>query len=147
SMNIFIPSLPRIAEHFATDYVIAQLAVSLYLIANAFLQLIIGPLSDRFGRRPIALIFLSVALAASFLALFAPTIETFLGARIVQGTAFAGLVVCRAAIRDMVLMDKAASMLGYVTMCVALGPMLAPIAGGILEEWYGWQASFWLLCL
>lgn len=146
-MNVFLPSLPSIARHFETDYVIVQLAVSLYLLANAVLQLIIGPLSDRFGRRPVLLFFVSLALIATLGAIYAPSIEWFLIARGFQGTAIAGMVIGRAAVRDMVGPNEAASMIGYVTMGMTLAPMLGPVAGGYLEEWYGWQASFWLIII
>ncbi len=145
SMNIFLPSLPGIARHFGTSYAVAQLAVTLYLIANAVMQLFIGPLSDRFGRRPVMLFFIGVALCATLLAIFAPNIETFLAARFLQGTAICGMVIGRAVVRDMVGPAKAASMIGYVTMAMTLAPMLGPMAGGYLDEWFGWQSTFWLL--
>lgn len=145
AMNIFLPSLPAIAEYFATDYSVAQLAVTLYLFANAVLQLVIGPLSDRYGRRRVMLFFMAVALVATLLAIIAPTIELFLLARLLQGTAIAGMVIGRAVIRDMVGPAKAASMIGYVTMAMTLAPMLGPIAGGYLDEWFGWQSTFLLL--
>ena len=145
SMNIFLPSLPAIAKHFSVDYALAQLAVTLYLLANAVLQLFIGPLSDRFGRRKMMLFFMGLALAATVLAIFAPSMQWFLAARLLQGTAIAGLVIGRAVIRDMVGPGEAASMIGYVTMAMTLAPMLGPIAGGYLDEWFGWQSTLWLL--
>lgn len=145
SMNIFLPSLPGIAIYFGTSYAVVQLAVTLYLVANAVMQLLIGPLSDRFGRRPVMLFFIGVAIAATVLAIFAPNIEAFLFARILQGTAIAGMVIGRAVVRDMVGPAQAASMIGYVTMAMTLAPMLGPLAGGFLDEWFGWQSTFWLL--
>lgn len=145
AMNIFLPSLPAIAKYFGADYAVVQLAVTLYLLANAVLQLFIGPLSDRYGRRRTMLAFIAIALFATVLAILAPTIELFLLARLLQGTAIAGLVIGRAVIRDMVGPSAAASMIGYVTMGMTLAPMLGPIAGGYLDEWFGWQANFLLL--
>ncbi len=145
AMNIFLPSLPGIARYFNTDYAVAQLAVTLYLLANAVMQLFIGPLSDRYGRRRTMLFFMGIALAATILAIAAPTIELFLLARLLQGTAIAGMVIGRAVIRDMVGPAAAASMIGYVTMAMTLAPMLGPVAGGFLDEWFGWQATFALL--
>ncbi len=145
AMNIFLPSLPRIAKHFGTSYAVVQLAVTVYLIANAVMQLFIGPLSDRFGRRPVMLFFISVALLATVLAIFAPNIETFLIARFLQGTAISGMVIGRAVVRDMVGPAKAASMIGYVTMAMTLAPMIGPMVGGYLDEWFGWQSTFMLL--
>lgn len=145
AMNIFLPSLPGIARYFDTEYAVAQLAVTLYLLANAVMQLFIGPLSDRYGRRSTMLFFMGIALAATILAMVAPTIELFLLARLLQGTAIAGMVIGRAVVRDMVGPAAAASMIGYVTMAMTLAPMLGPVAGGFLDEWFGWQATFALL--
>lgn len=144
AMNIFLPSLPSMAVYFETDYAIAQLAVSLYLAATAVIQLLIGPMSDRFGRRPVMLGFMVLMLVATVAAIYAPTIELFLAARIVQASAIAGMVIGRAAIRDMVGMNEAASMIGYVTMGMTLAPMFGPLIGGYLDEAFGWQSSFWL---
>lgn len=91
------------------------------------------------------LVFVGISLIATILAIIAPTIELFLLARLLQGTAIAGLVIGRAVIRDMVGPAAAASMIGYVTMGMTLAPMLGPIAGGYLDEWFGWQATFVLL--
>jgi MFS transporter, DHA1 family, multidrug resistance protein len=147
AMNVFLPSLPSIAAHFRTDYVYVQLAVSLYLFSNALLQLAIGPLADRFGRRPVLMFFIGVALVSTLFVIYAPSIQWFLIGRAFQGTAVAGMVISRAAVRDMVGPNEAASMIGYVTMGMTLAPMLGPVAGGFLEEWYGWRASFWLIIL
>ena len=144
AMNIFLPSLPSMAVHFETDYAIVQLAVSFYLAATAFVQLVIGPLSDRYGRRPVMLFFLVLTLIATVAATYAPTVEWFLAARIVQARAIAGMVIGRAAIRDMVGMNEAASMIGYVTMGMTIAPMFGPLIGGYLDEAFGWQASFWV---
>lgn len=145
AMNIFLPSLPAIATHFDAPFVVVQLTISLYLIANAVLQIVIGPLSDRYGRRPVMLFFTGLAIAASVLAIYAPTIELFLIARCLQGTAIAGMVIGRAVIRDMVGPDESASKIGYVTMGMTLAPMLGPVLGGYLDEYFGWQSSFWAL--
>ena len=145
AMNVFLPSLPAIATHFDAPFVVVQLAISLYLLSNAVLQIVIGPLSDRYGRRPVMLFFSGLAIASTLLAIYAPTIEIFLLARCLQGTAIAGMVIGRAVIRDMVGPDESASKIGYVTMGMTLAPMLGPILGGYLDEFYGWQASFWAL--
>ncbi len=146
-MSAFLPSLPRMAEYFATDYEIMQLSVSLYLAVSAVLQLVIGPISDRYGRRPVALACVVVFVLATLGCIFATTIEGFLVFRMLQGTAAVGFVVSRAIVRDMVPQDEAASMIGYVTMGMALVPMVAPVIGGALDEAFGWQATFWFLAL
>jgi MFS transporter, DHA1 family, multidrug resistance protein len=145
AMNVFLPALPMIGVYFAVDYAVVQLALPIYLASTAFFQLIIGTLSDQYGRRPIMLGCFMIALLATVMAIFAPTVEVFLIARIFQALSVAGVAVGRAAIRDMVESDEAASRIGYVTMGMTLAPMIGPIAGGYLAESFGWQATFWLV--
>src|SRR5690606_20157714 len=121
------------------------LTVSIYLAATAFLQLGIGPASDRFGRRPVILVCLTIFVVGSAAALWAPTIEVLLGARVLQACSAAGMVLGRAIVRDTVETNEAASRIGYITMGMALVPMVAPMIGGLLDEVYGWQAPFALM--
>lgn len=147
NMNIFLPSLPGIAAWFEADYATAQLAISAYLAMTALLQLIIGPLSDRFGRRPVVLASNGIFLLATLGCLLAPTIEIFLVFRLISGAAVTGMVLSRAVVRDMVHADHAASMIGYITMGMVLVPMVGPIIGGFLEQAFGWQSAFLLVFL
>jgi len=142
AMNIFLPSLPRMATHFGVEYRVMQLSVTLYLAVNAVLQIVVGPLSDRYGRRPVLLWSLVLFLVATVGALFAPTAEVFLACRMAQAMIVGAMVLSRAIVSDMVPRDQAASMLGYVTMGMAVVPMLGPVVGGFLDETFGWQASF-----
>lgn len=142
AMNVFLPSLPGMARYFETDYAVAQLAVALYLVATAILQLFIGPASDRFGRRPVLLFCFTIFLGGTIAAMFAPTIEILLFFRILQAFSAAGMVLSRAVVRDMVGADEAASRIGYITMGMTLAPMIGPIIGGFLDEIYGWQSTF-----
>ncbi|GIT90547.1 Bcr/CflA family drug resistance efflux transporter [Jannaschia pagri] len=145
SMNVFLPSLPAMAEFFAADYGLIQLSVGLYLGVNAVLQLIVGPLSDRYGRRPVILWGLVIFMAATVGCIFAPTVEVFLVFRMIQAAVVVAMVLSRAVVRDLYPQDKAASMLGYVTMGMSVVPMIGPAIGGWLESQYGWQSNFWLL--
>lgn len=142
NMSVFLPSLPVMTEHFGTSYGVMQLSVSLYLATTGALQLIIGPLSDRYGRRPVLLGSIGVFLLATVGCLFAPTIEVFLAFRMLQAAVATGLVLSRAVVRDMVPQNEAASMIGYVTMGMALVPMVAPLIGGTLDQAFGWQSVF-----
>jgi MFS transporter, DHA1 family, multidrug resistance protein len=142
SMNIFLPALPAMAAHFNVPYGVMQQSVSLYLALSALLQIIIGPLSDRYGRRPVILAALVVFLLATLGTLIAPTAGWFLAARMGQAVVAMGMVLSRAVVRDMVDGPRAASMIGYVTMGMSVVPMIGPSIGGILDEVYGWQASF-----
>lgn len=142
TMNVFLPSLPGMARFFQTDYAYVQLAVSLYLGATAVLQLFIGPASDRFGRRPVMLVSFLVFLLGTVAAIFAPTIEVLLGCRLLQAFSAAGMVLSRAIVRDTVGASEAASRMGYITMGMAVVPMIGPMIGGFLDEIYGWKAAF-----
>ena len=147
AMNIFLPSLPNMTAWFDTDYRVMQLSVSLYLLMNAALQIVIGPISDRYGRRPVILGALAIFLVATLGTILAPTVEVFLFFRMCQAVVVAGIVLGRAVVRDMVDEAQSASMIGYVTMGMAIVPMVGPVFGGLLDEAFGWQASFGMLFL
>lgn len=147
SLNIFLPSLPSMAAHFGVDYALMQLSVSLYLATTAVLQIFVGPISDRFGRRPVMLAAVGVFVAATVGALLAPTFGLFLACRLLQAVVATGFVLSRAVVRDMVGQDQAASMIGYVTMGMSVVPMVGPVIGGALDAAFGWQASFVILAL
>ncbi|EWY41323.1 multidrug transporter [Skermanella stibiiresistens SB22] len=143
ALNIFIPSIPGLVRVFETDYGTAQLALTLYLVGIGCGQLIYGPLSDRFGRRPVLLAGLGIFVAASLVCALAPSIGTLIAGRIVQAVGgCAGMVLSRAIVRDVHERDKAASTLAYITMAMAVAPAIAPALGGFLEVWFGWRASF-----
>ncbi|PTX56651.1 DHA1 family bicyclomycin/chloramphenicol resistance-like MFS transporter [Litoreibacter ponti] len=142
NMSIFLPSLPVMTEAFDTDYAIMQLSISLYLACTAALQIIIGPLSDRYGRRPVVLGALAIFALASLGCFFATTIEAFLTFRMIGASVAVGMVISRAIVRDVVPMAEAASTIGYVTMGMSLVPMFAPTVGGFIDELFGWRAIF-----
>ncbi|WP_412554011.1 multidrug effflux MFS transporter [Shimia sp. MIT1388] len=144
-MNIFLPSLPSMTEYFGTDYGVMQLSIAVYLAVNAVLQIVVGPISDKFGRRPVILAGLVIFLAATIGCIYAPNAAIFLTFRMLQAAVVVAMVLSRAVVRDMVSTDEAASMIGYVTMGMTVVPMLGPALGGLLDSAFGWQASFWLL--
>ena len=144
-MNIFLPSLSRMAEEFAVSYALMQFAISGYLGLTGVLALLIGPFSDRYGRRPVMLYGLVGFLAATLGCIYAPTAEAFLACRLAQAVISSGFALSRAIIRDIAPPAQTASLIGYVAMAMAVAPMLAPTLGGVLEEAYGWRASFWAL--
>ncbi|MBV2360471.1 multidrug effflux MFS transporter [Thalassococcus sp. CAU 1522] len=145
AMNIFLPSLPGMTAYFDTEYRLMQLSVALYLAVNAALQIVIGPISDKLGRRPVILAGIVLFLLATLGCIFAPDATTFLIFRMGQAIIVTGMVLSRAVVRDMVPQDQAASMIGYVTMGMAVVPMVGPFFGGILDGLFGWQANFWAL--
>ena len=142
AMSVFLPSLPSMTEFFKTDYSLIQLSISLYLACTAIVQLIAGPLSDYFGRRKIVLTAIIVLILATIGCYYAKSIETFLFFRVLQASIATLMVISKAIVRDMVTPEKAASMLGYVTMGMSVAPMIAPSIGGFFEAHYNWQATF-----
>jgi DHA1 family bicyclomycin/chloramphenicol resistance-like MFS transporter len=146
AMNIFIPSMPGMVSALATDLPSVQLALSLFIAGLAVGQFIYGPLSDRFGRRPTLLAGLVVFVLASGMAAWAPSIGWLLPSRVAQALGgCAGMVLTRAIVRDVFPREQAASALGYITMGMAVGPMLAPSIGGQLDLWFGWRGGFVLV--
>lgn len=145
TMNIFLPSLPQMAAYFGVPYGVMQQSVALYLGLSAALQIVIGPISDRFGRRRVLIWSMVIFLAATVGTIFAPTATIFLIFRMVQAVIAAGMVLSRAVVRDMVADSEAASMIGYVTMGMSIVPMIGPVIGGVLDEAFGWHANFILL--
>lgn len=144
-MNMHLPSLPAMADTFNISYSAATLTVTLFLAMNAVFQFVVGPLSDRFGRRPIVLICMAIFCVSSVGCIFSTKFEMFLFCRLIQAIVVAGLVLSRAAIRDVYSQDRAASVLGYATMGMAILPLVGPAVGGNLEVHFGWVASFWVL--
>ncbi|MEO9874165.1 MAG: multidrug effflux MFS transporter [Anderseniella sp.] len=142
SLNMFIPSLSKIAVTFSADYGLTSVSIAGYLGMTAILQIVIGPLSDRFGRRPVMLTGLLVFILASVGCLLATDIWTFLAFRMLQASVICGAALSPAIVRDMVPARQAASLLGYISMAMAVAPMLGPMFGGALDELFGWRASF-----
>lgn len=145
TMNIFLPSLPGMAAHFGVPYGVMQQSVALYLALSAALQIVIGPISDRYGRRRVLIWSLVLFLLATLGTLLAPNASVFLIFRMAQAVIAAGMVLSRAVVRDMVADAQAASMIGYVTMGMSLVPMIGPVIGGVLDDAFGWRANFALL--
>ncbi|MDA1153511.1 MAG: multidrug effflux MFS transporter [Proteobacteria bacterium] len=147
NMSIFLPSLAAMTAYFETEYAVMQVSLSGYLAATAVLQIFVGPLSDRFGRRPILLGSLLIFVIATLGALFSTTVEAFLFFRILQAAVATCMVLGRAIVRDIVPDAQAASMIGYVMMGMALVPMVGPMIGGALEQAFDWHATFVFLVL
>lgn len=145
SMSIFLPSLPSISKDLGADYSVVQLSVSAYLAFTAIIQVLIGPISDKFGRRPVVAGALGIFVLASLGCYLATSIEVFLFFRMLQSAVAVGMVLSRAIVRDMYPQNEAASMIGYVTMGMSLVPMIAPSIGGALDTAFGWRATFLFL--
>jgi MFS transporter, DHA1 family, multidrug resistance protein len=145
-MHVIIPALPATAKALNMSIGTTQLTITLYLVGLAFGQLFYGPVSDRFGRRPVLLVGLSLFTAASVVTACAPNAGVLIGSRILQSIGgCAGLVLGRAAVRDSATPDKAAGQLALLTLVMSVVPALAPAVGGYLTAYIHWRASYVLL--
>lgn len=146
ALNIYVPSIPGMQRVFDTDYATVQLTLTLSFATYAVMQLVYGPLSDRFGRRPVVLASLVVFLLGNIMCVMANSIEALIAGRVVQAVGgCAGFVVTRAILRDLYEREQMGSMLGYLTTAMVTVPMVAPAIGGYLDVWYGWRAGFVLV--
>lgn len=135
--------MPGMQSVFNVSYGTIQLTITLYLFGTAVAQLLYGPLSDRFGRRPVLLAGLCLFLVGSVASAFATSIVWLLIWRTLQAVGgCAGLVLSRAIVRDMHSREKSASMIGYITVGMVVVPMISPLIGGVLDEWFSWRAGF-----
>jgi DHA1 family bicyclomycin/chloramphenicol resistance-like MFS transporter len=123
TLNVVVPALPEMANRLASDVATVQLTVSVYLLALAAGQLLMGPLSDRFGRRPVVLAGLALTAAASVLAIAISTVESLI-------------------IRDLFDRNRAAAMIGLVATVMVVVPTLGPLIGGLLDTGFGWESIF-----
>jgi len=148
AMNIYLPALPAVQAHFGKTVAEMNTTVSAALVAFAAGILLYGPVSDRFGRRPVILVGLGIFAVGNVLCLLAPTLEALLAGRIVQalGTS-AGIVVARAMLGDLYSREKMARMLALLTMIMVVGPTTSPLVGGFITETFGWQAVFAFLLI
>jgi DHA1 family bicyclomycin/chloramphenicol resistance-like MFS transporter len=148
TLNILVPELPGLVNLLASDAGTVQLTLSLYLLSLATAQLLLGPLSDRFGRRPVVLGGLTLAVVAALAAIATTSIGALIAMRIVQAVgASTGVVIGRAIIRDLYERDHAAAMIGLVTTAMVIAPMISPLIGGVLDTAFGWEAIFVFIAL
>lgn len=145
TMAVFLPSLPKMAAEFDVSYDTMQLSVGLFLAVNAALQLLVGPLSDRFGRRPVLLGGMAIFALASAGCALSTSAELFLTFRMLQSGVVVGMVLSRAIVRDLFEQAQAASVIGYVMMGMSVVPMISPAIGGWIDGVAGWRATLWML--
>ncbi|WP_235911847.1 multidrug effflux MFS transporter [Mesorhizobium xinjiangense] len=146
SMALFTPAMPEIAHAFGTSEAAVKMTLSLYFAGFAFAQLVCGPLSDGLGRKPVTVGFMVIYLAASLLALVAPSIEVLIAARFLQGVGAAvGVAISRALVRDLFVGEASARIMNMIGVMLAVGPAVAPTLGGLTLELAGWHAIFALM--
>jgi len=148
SMDMYLPSLPEIGRALNAPTAQVQLTISSYLFGFAVGQLIYGPVSDRYGRRPVILVALVLYGVASVVCATAQSIETLTAVRFVQALGGAGaIVLARAMVRDIYSGVRAGRELSLMGSITAFAPIVAPAIGGVLQVAFGWRASFILLVI
>ena len=148
SMQILLPALPVIKETFEVSTEVAQLTLSLSMLAIALGTLFYGPLSDKYGRKPVMLLGLSITLVGSVFCFVANTIELLIVERFIQAFGAAvGLVLARAIVRDVYGAQEAARVIATLVMVMVVAPMLSPALGGELMLRLGWESVFVVIAI
>lgn len=148
AMHLMVPAIPALSADFAVPYGTAQMIVSVYLVGFSVAQLVYGPLSDRFGRKPVLLVGVGLFLVATAICAVARSIESLLLARAMQAVGgVAGMVLSRAIVADCFGRDRAAAVLGYITMAIVICSLASPMAGGFFSTGWGWRVGFAALLL
>jgi DHA1 family bicyclomycin/chloramphenicol resistance-like MFS transporter len=146
--DLYVPALPDVAASFASPVSAVQLTLTTYFLGLAAGQLIWGPLSDRYGRRPVLLAALGLMLAVTAAAPFVPSIEALIAARLAQGLGMSGgVVVARSIVRDLHAHEQAARLLARMMVVFSIVPIAAPVSGALLTTHAGWRAIFWTFAL
>src|SRR5215467_9103417 len=146
SMDMYLPSLPDIGRTLNAPTLQVQLTISSYLFGFAVGQIFYGPVSDRFGRRPILLAALVLYALATIGCALAQSIGALIGLRFLQAVGGAGaIVLARAVVRDIYSGTRAGRELSLMGAITGVAPIIAPVIGGVLQIWFGWRASFVLL--
>ena len=145
AMNSFLPSLPNMAEHFGSSTALMGLSVGVYLGTSAIFQILVGPLSDRIGRRTVSLWALIIFIVVSISCVYAPNTFVFMFLRALQAIAACTFVVARAIVRDTTETQASGSKIAYISMGTAICPMFGPALGGLMDGWFGWEANFWFI--
>ncbi|MFD3810411.1 multidrug effflux MFS transporter [Rhodococcus sp. NPDC058639] len=144
--DMYLPGFPAMARELGTTASSIQLTLTAFLIGMALGQLVIGPLSDQWGRRMPMIAGSAVCLAAGVGAALAPSIELLVGARFLQGFAgAAGVVLARAIVADRTRGPRAAQLFGILMIIGGIAPVVAPLLGGLAVDTVGWRGIFWIL--
>jgi DHA1 family bicyclomycin/chloramphenicol resistance-like MFS transporter len=146
SINFYLALLPNMAESLSTNASTIQQTVSVYLIGFAGAQLIVGPLSDRFGRRPILIVGYGLFSVASLLCALATDSSVLIAGRFIQSLGgCSGVLISRAIVRDVYPADKMGRIMSYLVTGFSIAPLIAPAIGGYIGIYYGWRSLFFIL--
>lgn len=142
TINMFVPSLPGMAREFGVDYGAMSLVIGAYLLMTSAMQLIFGPLSDVYGRRPLILGGLAVFTLGSLICTLTSDVTLFWVGRLLQAASAVGVALSRAVLRDQYASRELAQKMATVSMVMGLGPLLGPALGGLIDEAFGWRGNF-----
>jgi len=146
SIDMYLPSLPTLAQEFRTDTAAAQLTLSIFFIGLAFGQALYGPITDRFGRKRPLLVGCALYTLASVACVLAPSIEALVVLRLLQALGgCAGMVISRSVVRDLFDEHESARIYSFLILVMGIAPITAPLLGGQLLALFGWRSIFWLL--
>jgi drug resistance transporter, Bcr/CflA subfamily len=148
SIDMYLPAFSDIQKSFETSFSLVEMSVSAFFVGMAFGQLIYGPLADRFGRKKPLMAGMMLYLIATIGCAYAPNIETFIFARVLQALGgCAGMVITRAIVRDVFDKKRVAEFLSSMALVMGLAPILAPSMGSFVNHYFGWKAIFVALAL
>jgi DHA1 family bicyclomycin/chloramphenicol resistance-like MFS transporter len=146
SIDMYLPSLPAMAEDLKAPISGVQMTLSSFFIGMGLGQMFFGPLSDRFGRRPLLLVGIVLYIITSALCALSSGIEALIGLRFLQALGgSAASVLARAMVRDFFSGDEAARVMSLIMLVMGAAPLLAPFIGGYVLLWFDWRAIFWVL--
>jgi MFS transporter, DHA1 family, multidrug resistance protein len=146
SIDMYLPSLPTLAQEFRTDTAATQLTLSIFFIGLAFGQALYGPIADRFGRKRPLLVGCALYMLASVACVLAPSIEALVVLRLLQALGgCAGMVISRSVVRDLFDEHESARIYSFLMLVMGIAPITAPLLGGQLLALFGWRSIFWLL--
>ena len=142
-MQILLPAVPVIQDDFSVSNDVAQLTLSLSMFSIAIGTLVYGPISDKYGRKPIMLLGIFIAIIGSIFCYLADSIVWLIAGRIVQAFGGAvGLVLARAIVRDVYDAEESARVIATLVMVMVIAPMMSPALGGEMMKYFGWESVF-----
>ncbi|EMM5119148.1 multidrug effflux MFS transporter [Providencia stuartii] len=148
AIDLYLPTIPAIAIALGSPESLIQSTIALFILIFGIGQLVSGPLIDRYGRKPIAIIGILIYIIGSTVAALSTAVEIFIAARVLQGVAVCCTgVVAFSGVRDRLNGTEAARAFGFLNGTLNIVPALAPLLGGFLAEYWGWRAPFWFLAL
>ncbi len=148
SLAMYTPAMPALVEAFGTTETLVKTTITVFFFGFAFSQLICGPLSDAYGRRPVALGFFAAYLAGSLVAVTSTTMEWLIAGRLLQGIGCAaGIAISRAIVRDQYVGQASARIMNLVGTMLAIAPAISPTLGGMVLSFLDWRSIFAIMCI